>query len=167
MRNTANELGANAYRIDSIADKKVAYLIYITLYHLSDAELSAAKKQYKHNTIFIFGEFDKFLGKAKIVLNGTQHQIEPLHYITHTLDEKEEATIYTLSPRGGDITLRGYNGRPAQYLKIGKAVSSSSSSLRVGYAGSSSMGLAGTITNLDLDLGQFLIRVLYQAKDLH
>jgi hypothetical protein len=164
MRNTANNLGANAYRIDSIADKKAAFTIYITLYRLSKAELTVAQKPHELNTIYIFGEFDKFLGKAKMVLNGTTHHIEPLHYISHTLEQKEETILYTISPRGDDLKLRGYKDRPAQYIKIGKTLSNSSSSFNVGVVGSPSLGVAGNITNLELDLGQFLIQVLYLTE---
>lgn len=161
LRNEANDLGANAYRIDSVLDKKVAFIIYFTIYNLSKAELSALRKPHSANTVFIFGEFDKFLGKAKPIINGKRIIIEPLHYLSIPLADKEELTINSMgSILDDNVKLVGSKNRQVQYLKIGKEVKSNS------YApfGSGGTGINGSITNLELDLGHFLIQVLYPAK---
>jgi hypothetical protein len=157
LRYNTNKIGANAYRIDSISDKKAIFTVYITVYHLTETDIKNNQNNFQQNEIIIFGEFDKFLGKNKVTVNSVKFSIEPLHFLSIPLEDKQVISINSGGMLGSNISLVGSENMDTKFYKVGKAEAYLDSLYPERTYISS-----GSISEIEKDLGQFLVKILYE-----
>lgn len=159
----ANKLGANSFFINEITydSEEKKYDITAVLYFLDEDEIDENLGLYPDNLIVIIGNVntsnDEKKGKS-FKLNKEKCELYPFQYMTHQNEVGEEVTLQVGGVLGGTkITIRGVENKLPQFYSVGGV----SVTPTIGAGGGGGIAFrSGTISQLDMNLGLFLMEVL-------
>jgi hypothetical protein len=155
---TANELGGNAFYVDSLSFSPDTISVSLSVFHLTEEELDANFGLYPANQIYIIGDLTSPKSKGKnIKLNKEKITIHPLEYYMYqnTLENIVEISIGGFF--GATHTLMGKEGQLSEYIALSGLQVAPSVYARGGVGISLS---TGGLYPLDMNFGQFLVEIL-------
>lgn len=174
FRYKSKKMGANAYRIDTVMDKKAVMTIHLSLYFLPDSLLKINNSYLNKNEVYIFGPLDKTKNSVIAKINNENNSFEPFHFKKYKLKNKEKLSMQVGKVFGDDHTIIGNENANSLYYTLGKFTSSlannyaqdkNSKGIRVGNMGQNGSTLrfnSGDISQLEEDFGEFLSKILIE-----
>ncbi len=159
FRKKSNKIGANAFKIDSSKTIVDTIIVYMSVYHLTDAQMDSNLALYSQNMIYVFGNFSRSQKKGnKILINEQEKILKPFEYLSYKNIINEKVTIGIGGFLGAKMTIKGKEGRmPVFYSSHGVGLGEGS------FANSSQAGISissGSFAIVEKNFGQFLIQVL-------
>jgi len=156
----ANSMGANAFFVSKVEyDSDVTkFNIAVELYFLNENEIEENFSLYPENIIVIMGNVNtskKEKGKS-FKLNKEKITLLPFEYIAYQNEVGETATISVGGFLGTMVKIKGEEFKLPVILSLGGL----SARPMVGYGGGRISFSNGSITQMDLNLGLFLMDVL-------
>lgn len=152
---TANNLGANAYKVNSVEYINDTISIEISIYNLINSEYDEMVKLYPTNMVYVIGDIDKNQKPKKIKFNNKKIILQPMKYIAYQNQIDEKATLSVGGFLGAKVWIKGTEKRLPKHLSL--------SGFGVGPGNFNSLSISfstGSIHPVDLSFGQFLINVL-------
>jgi hypothetical protein len=161
LSDTANKLGANSYRIETcINNLPDTIYIELSIYDLTSLELNKNLNLFPLNMIYIFGDLNSKRPDEKTFrLNDQKITLLPFEYVSFQNRAGEEATISFGGFLGSKIWVKGQEGKLPKYYSLG--------GIGVGPGAAGEFGISlntGRIGTVDLNFGQFLVRILNEKK---
>lgn len=156
----ANKLGGNSFTIDSISNTKDTTSIILTVYHLSDEDLKINFELYPKNMVYVIGDIDKRQSAKNIKFNDQKVVLNPMEYLSYQNKVGEEAIVRIGGFMGAKVWITGKEGRLPKHLSV--------NGFGVGPGGSyNAVGVSfntGRIYPVELNIGQFLVKILKEQK---
>ena len=157
---TANDYGANAYKIDRIETILGNIHVQISSYHFNDKSLEDNFSLYPKNKVYIFGDLDVKKGKQKkISLNKQKVELSPFEYISYQNEVGKYTTVGIGGLLGAKVDIYGKEERLPVYLSL--------NGFSVGPGNYNEISLSfntGRIYPVDMNFGQFLINILTEKQ---
>jgi len=157
---TANDYGANAYKIDRIEMNSDDTHIQISTYHFDEKEFETNFSLYPKNKVYVFGDLDVKKGKGKrINLNKQRVELSPLEYISYQNEVGKYATVGIGGFLGAKVDIFGKEERLPTYLSL--------NGFGIGPGNNFEISLSintGRIHPVDMNFGQFLINILTERQ---
>jgi hypothetical protein len=157
---TANDYGANAYKIDKVETISGAFHVCISAYYLDEKAFDANFNLYPKNKIYVFGDLDVKKGKAKkITINKQKVELSPLEHISYQNEVGKYATVSIGGLLGAKVDIFGKEERLPVYLSL--------NGFGVGPGNYNEISLSfntGRIYPVDMNFGQFLINILTEKQ---
>lgn len=156
----ANKLGGNSFTIDSTFNTNDTTSVILTIYHLSDEDLKRNFGLYPKNMVYVIGDIDKRQSAKNIKFNEQKVLLNPMEYISYQNQAGEEAIVSIGGFLGAKVWIEGKEGRLPKHLSV--------NGFGVGPGGSyNSVGISfntGRIYPVELNIGQFLVKILKEQK---
>ena len=153
---TANDYGANAYKIDRVEMISGDTHIQISTYHIDEEELEKNLSLYPKNKVYVFGDLDVKKGKGKrINLNKQRVELSPLEYVSYQNEVGKYTTVGIGGLLGAKVDIFGKEERLPVYLSL--------NGFGIGPGNNFEISLSfntGRIHPVDMNFGQFLINIL-------
>jgi len=163
---TANNLGANSFKIDTVENKSKEYIsLNLSIYYLTTEELEINSGLFPPNLVYVFGDFDKKVqGNKTIKFNNDKIELPPMEYVSYQNKAGEEAIVSIGGITGAKVWIVGEEGRLPKHLSL--------NGFSIGPAGFSSNQISisintGRIYPIDFDFGQFLVEVLEENRKIN
>ncbi|MDL2243441.1 hypothetical protein LJB84_01170 [Bacteroidales bacterium OttesenSCG-928-J19] len=163
----ANKLGANSFFVSEVSHdpKETRYDIIIELYYLNEEEIEENLDLYPENLIVIIGNVNTTnrnkVGK-EFKLNDEDHALLPFEYLTYQNEPGNQVILKVGGAVGGaKMSIIGETGKLPQFFSI--EGTSITPAIGIGFGGGIGGGIAmrsGSISQLDMNLGLFLMRIL-------
>lgn len=156
---SANKLGANSFTVDSISLSHDTTYLFISVYYLTDEEQNANFDLYPENMVYVIGDIDRNQTAKNIRFNKEKMLLPPLEYISYQNKIGEDAIVSIGGFSGAKVWIRGKEGRLPKHLSV--------TGFGVGPGSSQPLSLSfntGRVYPVDLNFGQFLVRVLKESK---
>jgi hypothetical protein len=163
---TANNFGANSFKIDSIENKSKNYIsLTLSIYNLTSEQLEINSGLFPQNIVYVFGDFDKKIQSNKsIKFNNEKIELPPMEYVSYQNKVGAEAIVSIGVITGAKVWIVGKEGRLPMHLSVnGFSVgpgSFSSNQIGIGFN-------TGRIYPIDFDFGQFLVDVLKENRKIN
>ena len=158
---TANDYGANAYKIDGVETVSDNTHVKISTYHFDEEAFEENFSLYPKNKVYIFGDLDLKKGKTKkISLNKQKVELSPLEYISYQNDVGKYATVSIGGLLGAKVDFYGKEERLPVYVSL--------NGFRIGPGNNHEISLSfntGRIYPVDKNFGQFLINILIEDNN--
>lgn len=160
---SANAYGANAFRVDSASlDSAMASRVSVSLYFLSEEELTQNATVFAENMIYVLGHQDGSKKKGRgCRLNGTKIDLMPLSYVAVQNITGMETTLSVGGFMGAKVWIKGRDGRRPEFFTL-EGFGVGGAAMMPGQIGVSFN--TGRIEKVDPDLGQFLISMMRVQK---
>lgn len=155
----SNDLGANSFKINNVINRNDTTLIEISIYNLTDEEFDEMITSYPANMVYIVGDIDKNKPQKRIKFNNKNLKLAPLEFIAYQNEIGKDASLSIGGLLGAKVWIKGQENRlPKHYSLSGFGIGP-------GYYNEISVSFnTGRIYPLDLNFGQFLIKVLNEKK---
>ncbi len=161
LHKKANELGADAMKIDTIiVYSKDSVFVEGTLYLFGSVGLQLADDYYPVNKVYLLGDFDQKLGKSnKVHLNGVKFSLPPLGLLSY----QNSIGMICMVTKGGffgaSLRIKGQPDKKPLYLAVGE------SSVGPAMVPAPGIGIGisytpGQLFALDRGLGYFAVSIL-------
>lgn len=155
----ANELGANAFRVDSVKNESDTVWINISVYNLTDVLFDEMVKLYPTNMVYVIGDIDKRQTPKKIKFNNEKLELAPMEFIAYQNEVGKEAILSFGGFLGAKVWIKGQDNRLPKHLSL--------SGFGVGPGRYDEISISfntGRIYPVELNFGQFLINILSEKK---
>ena len=157
LRERANEMGANSYKVDAVCGSAAPCEVLVDLFAAGDDVLGREHVALPPDAVVVFGDLRAGGGATGFDLNGEPAEVPPLHYGVHV------ATSETTISKGGallgaTVTLRGGEGRLPTFWSM--------TGFGVGPGQGRGLGISfntGRVYPVSAPLGDFLVAVLPRA----
>lgn len=154
---TANKLGANTFKVDTVFNLEDTTVIDVSVYNLLDYEFDKMMQLYPTNMVYVIGAIDNTQKPKKVKFNSTKILLKPMKYIAYQNEINKEATVSIGGFLGEKLWIKGRKNRLPEFLSL------SGFGVGLGTGNFNSVGInfnTGRIYPMDLNFGQFLIHVL-------
>ena len=159
LHKKANELGADAMKIDSIkilANDSV--FVEGTLYLFGAMGRQEAESHYPENKVYVLGDFDLELGESrKVYFNGVKYEVPPLGLLSHQNSIGMTCAVSKGGILGSSVKIKGRPDKRPVFITMGDPSVAPAVSPGGGVGVSFS---AGSLTPLSLSLGYFAVAIL-------
>ncbi|MDR2980608.1 MAG: hypothetical protein LBV02_09270 [Bacteroidales bacterium] len=150
---TANSLGANAFTVDEVKNSSDTIYVRISAYYLNEEALEKNFKLYPRNMVYVLGDLLLLRGKSrKLTFNGLDRVLAPHEYIAYQNKVGEYVKVENNGFLGGKVDVFGQPGRLPTFLSLTGVEVNATTTAKLSFK-------AGGIYPVDLNFGQFLIRI--------
>lgn len=156
LREQANELGANAYKVNARCARATPCEIAVDVFVVGDDVLGREYTPLPPGAVVVFGDLRAGQGATSFKLNGEPAEVPALHYGVHVAQER--TTISKGGLMGASVSLTGGQGRVPSFWSL--------TGVGVGPGRGRGPGISlntGRVSPVDAALGDFLVAVLPRA----
>ena len=155
----ANKLGGNTFTLDSVSNSNDTTTIVLTVYYLSENDKKNNFDLYPKNMVYVIGDIDKKQKSKTIKFNNRKLSLAPMQYLSYQNSIGEEAIVSIGGILGAKVWIVGKEGRLPKHLSVnGFGIDPGSfNTVSVSFN-------TGRIYPVDLNFGQFLVKVLKEQK---
>jgi len=159
FKRKANYLGANMFRIDTVArTEHDSITVTINIYQFFKEEAEYSNNKFKDPNIYIMGELiDEPDYITNLKINKEETFISPLTYLAIELADGEKLKLNKGGFTGTQVTFKGAPDRTPTFVTLGNFTASPSVSPGGGVGVSFS---SGTISPVNMHFGYFIIAAL-------
>lgn len=154
----ANQLGANAFQIDTINSIQGTLFIELSVYNLNDYSYNKMLKLIPVNMIYVIGGIDNKRSSRNIKFNNKKLLLDPMSFIAFQNNVDEEATLSIGGFMGAKLWVKGKENRLPKHLSL--------SGFGIGPGHYNNVGVnfnTGRIYDVEFNFGQFLVHVLKEV----
>lgn len=158
----ANSMGSNAFYISetNYSESDKMYFITVELWFLDKDQIDENYELYPENLIYIIGNLNtkKENNGKKFRLNGEKVTVMPYQYLYLENPDDKPTTIHVGGMFGSGVAIKRESGKLPRFFSLGGF------NLAPVYSGGISIS-GGSVYQLDMNLGYFLIGILPQQQD--
>ena len=155
----ANKLGGNSFTLDSISNTNDTTSIILTIYYLNEEDIKNNFELYPKNMVYVIGDIDKRQSSKSVKLNDQKVLLNPMEYISYQNKVGEETIVSIGGFLGEKVWIVGKEGRLPKHLSV--------NGFGVGPGSYNTVSISfntGRVYPVELNLGQFLVKVLKEQK---
>ena len=154
-----NKLGGNSFRLDSVSNCNDTTTIVLTVYYLNEEDIKSNLELYPKNMVYVIGDIDKRQTGNEIKFNERKLLLNPMEFISYQNTVGGEAIVSIGGFLGAKVWIVGKEGRLPKHLSV--------NGFGVGPGSFNTISVSfntGRVYPVDLNFGQFLVRVLKEQK---
>jgi hypothetical protein len=155
----ANKLGGNSFTLDSVSTSGDTTSIILTAYYLTEEDIKNNLELYPKNMVYVIGDIDKKQKSKTIKFNNRKLSLNPMQYLSYQNSVGEEAIVSIGGILGAKVWIVGKEGRLPKHLSV--------NGFGIGPGSFNTVSVSfntGRIYPVDLNFGQFLVKVLKEQK---
>jgi hypothetical protein len=157
--NTANEMGANSYTIDSVIKKIDTITVCLSFYQFNEHDFTKNNELKNKNIIYIIGDYNQFPVKRNLSINNQKLVLLPNKYLLYKTKIGDNLKINIGGVLGETKFIKVENEIETKYFSLVgfDADFDINNSVSVKFS-------TGRITKLESDFGNFLITIFEKQE---